>query len=70
MRLGLGVSLQSRVAVEQELEAGTLAEINVRGGLAAARSGTPSVPRRFQPRPSVQEFLRFLKDKQNTMNHR
>src|SRR3954447_12943521 len=32
-RLGLGVSLPSRVAVEQELAAGTLAELRVKGGL-------------------------------------
>jgi LysR family transcriptional regulator, low CO2-responsive transcriptional regulator len=58
VRLGLGVSLQSRVAVEHELHAGTLAEIHVRGGLPqrewyALHSAT--VP----PRPAVSEFLAF-----------
>jgi DNA-binding transcriptional LysR family regulator len=58
VRLGLGVSLQSRVAVEHELKAGALAEINVRGGLPrrewyALHSAT--VP----PRPAVEQFLTF-----------
>ncbi len=58
VRLGLGVSLQSRVAVEHELSAGTLAEIKVRGGLPrrewfALHSAT--VP----PRPAVEQFLSF-----------
>jgi DNA-binding transcriptional LysR family regulator len=58
VRLGLGVSLQSRVAVEHELATGTLAEISVRGGLTvrqwyALRSAT--VP----PRPAVEMFLEF-----------
>jgi DNA-binding transcriptional LysR family regulator len=58
VRLGLGVSLQSRVAVEHELKAGTLAEIRVRGGLPqrewyALHSAT--VP----PRPAVEQFLMF-----------
>ena len=58
VRLGLGVSLQSRVAVEHELAAGTLAEIRVRGGLPrrewyALHSAT--VP----PRPAVEQFLAF-----------
>jgi DNA-binding transcriptional LysR family regulator len=58
VRLGLGVSLQSRVAVEHELRAGALAEINVRGGLPrrewyALHSAT--VP----PRPAVEQFLTF-----------
>jgi DNA-binding transcriptional LysR family regulator len=58
VRLGLGVSLQSRVAVEQELRAHTIAEIPVRGGLPrrewyALHSAT--VP----PRPSVELFLAF-----------
>jgi LysR family transcriptional regulator, low CO2-responsive transcriptional regulator len=58
VRLGLGVSLQSRVAVEHELKAGTLAEIRVRGGLPrrewyALHSAT--VP----PRPAVEQFLSF-----------
>ena len=58
VRLGLGVSLQSRVAVEHELKSGTLAEIRVRGGLPrrewyALHSAT--VP----PRPAVEQFLSF-----------
>jgi DNA-binding transcriptional LysR family regulator len=58
VRLGLGLSLQSRVAVEHELSDGTLAEIHVRGGLPrrewyALHSAT--VP----PRPAVEQFLAF-----------
>ena len=58
MRLGLGLSLASRVAVEHELKAGMLAEIKVRGGLPqrewyALHSAT--VP----PRPAVEQFLQF-----------
>jgi DNA-binding transcriptional LysR family regulator len=58
VRLGLGLSLQSRVAVEGELAAGMLNEINVRGGLPrrewyALHSAT--VP----PRPAVDQFLSF-----------
>ena len=58
VRLGLGLSLQSRVAVEHELRAGTLAEVRVRGGLPrrewfALHSAT--VP----PRPAVEQFLAF-----------
>ena len=58
VRLGLGLSLQSRVAVEHELSDGTLAEIRVRGGLPrrewyALHSAT--VP----PRPAVEQFLAF-----------
>jgi DNA-binding transcriptional LysR family regulator len=58
VRLGLGVSLQSRVAVDQELRNGSLAEILVEGGLPqrewyALHSAT--VP----PRPSVEQFLSF-----------
>jgi DNA-binding transcriptional LysR family regulator len=58
VRLGLGLSLASRVAVEQELKAGMLAEIKVRGGLPqrewyALHSAT--VP----PRPAVEQFLQF-----------
>jgi DNA-binding transcriptional LysR family regulator len=58
VRLGLGLSLQSRVAVEHELRDGSLAEINVRGGLPrrewfALHSAT--VP----PRPAVEQFLSF-----------
>jgi DNA-binding transcriptional LysR family regulator len=58
VRLGLGVSLQSRVAVENELVTGTIGEIGVRGGLPsrewyALHSAT--VP----PRPAVKLFLDF-----------
>lgn len=58
VRLGLGVSLQPRVAVEPDLRAGSIAEIRVRGGLPrrewfAVHSAT--VP----PRPSVEQFLAF-----------
>jgi hypothetical protein len=54
----LGFSLASRVSVEHELKAGTLAEIRVRGGLPqrewfALHSAT--VP----PRPAVEQFLAF-----------
>jgi DNA-binding transcriptional LysR family regulator len=69
VQIGLGVSLQSRLAVRNELEAGTLAEIRVRGGLPqrewyALRSA--AIP----PRPSVSEFLRFLTDKEKSMDSR
>ena len=58
VRLGLGVSIQSRVAVEHELSTGALAEVSVRGGLPrrqwyALHSAT--VP----PRPAVEQFLDF-----------
>ena len=58
VRLGLGISLQSRMAVEHDLADGTLAEIHVRGGLPrrqwyTLRSAT--VPQR----PAVQLFLDF-----------
>lgn len=58
VRLGLGVSLQSKMAVEHDLADGTLAEIPVRGGLPrrqwyTLRSAT--VP----PRPAVELFLDF-----------
>lgn len=58
VRLGLGISLQSRVAVEQELRTGALLEVQVEGGLPsrewyAVHSAT--VP----PRPSVTQFLAF-----------
>ena len=59
VRLGLGVSLQSRVAVEQELAAGTLAELKVRGGLPEREwysLHSATVP----PRPAVQLFLEFV----------
>jgi DNA-binding transcriptional LysR family regulator len=58
VRLGLGVSIQSRVAVEHELGNGSLAEVTLRGGLPrrqwyALHSAT--VP----PRPAVEQFLEF-----------
>ena len=58
VRLGLGVSIQSRVAVEHELKTGSLAEVTLRGGLPrrqwyALHSAT--VP----PRPAVEQFLEF-----------
>jgi DNA-binding transcriptional LysR family regulator len=61
VRLGLGVSLQSRLAVAHELGSGMLAEIHVKGGLPerqwyALHSAT--VP----PRPSVEVFLEFANE--------
>jgi DNA-binding transcriptional LysR family regulator len=59
VRLGLGVSLQSRVAVEQELLAGTLAELKVKGGLPEREwysLHSATVP----PRPAVQLFLEYV----------
>jgi DNA-binding transcriptional LysR family regulator len=59
VRLGLGVSLQSRVAVEQELRAGTLAELKVKGGLPEREwysLHSATVP----PRPAVQLFLEYV----------
>jgi DNA-binding transcriptional LysR family regulator len=59
VRLGLGVSLQSRVAVEQELVAGTLAELKVKGGLPEREwysLHSATVP----PRPAVQLFLEYV----------
>jgi DNA-binding transcriptional LysR family regulator len=58
VRLGLGVSLQSRVAVEQDLAAGTIGEIEVAGGLPQRKwyaLHLATVPLR----PSVEEFLSF-----------
>ncbi|MEI8104370.1 MAG: LysR family transcriptional regulator [Actinomycetes bacterium] len=59
VRLGLGISIQSRVAVENELESGALAEIPVQGGLPAREwyaLHSATVP----PRPAVKEFLEFI----------
>jgi DNA-binding transcriptional LysR family regulator len=59
VRLGLGVSLQSRVAVEQELRSGTLAELRVKGGLPEREwysLHSATVP----PRPAVQLFLEYV----------
>jgi DNA-binding transcriptional LysR family regulator len=58
VRLGLGVSLQSRMAVEQDLANGSLVEIPVRGGLPGRQWYTlrsATVPRR----PAVELFLEF-----------
>jgi LysR family transcriptional regulator, low CO2-responsive transcriptional regulator len=58
VRLGLGVSLASRRAVEQDLAAGTLGEIKLRGGLPRREwyvLRSASVP----PRPAVELFLDF-----------
>jgi DNA-binding transcriptional LysR family regulator len=58
VRLGLGISLASRRAVEQDLAAGTLAEIRVRGGLPRREWYTlraATVPLR----PAVELFLDF-----------
>ncbi len=59
VQLGLGITVQSRIAVDQELTDGRLAEIAVRGGLPkrewfALRA--TSVP----ARPAVEEFLTFI----------
>ena len=58
VRLGLGVSLQSRMAVEHELADGTLAQISVRGGLPRRQWYTlrsAALP----ARPAVELFLDF-----------
>ncbi|HYM64341.1 MAG TPA: LysR family transcriptional regulator [Gaiellaceae bacterium] len=59
VRIGLGLSLQSRIAVELELESGVLATIDVEGGLPTRhwyvlRSGSGP------PRPPVQAFFDFV----------
>ncbi len=59
VRVGLGVSLQSRIAVDLELESGVLATVTVRGGLPvrhwyALLSATGPV------RPSVEAFFQFV----------
>ena len=59
VQIGLGISLQSRLAVGYELGAGTLAEITVRGGLPE-RKWYALRPAAIPARPSVQEFLAFL----------
>jgi DNA-binding transcriptional LysR family regulator len=59
VRLGLGVSLQSRVAVEQELASGALAELKLKGGLPEREwysLHSATVP----PRPAVQLFLEYV----------
>ena len=59
VQIGLGVSLQSRLAVGYELRAGTLAEIKVRGGLPK-RDWYALRPAAIPARPSVREFVEFL----------
>jgi DNA-binding transcriptional LysR family regulator len=59
VQIGLGVSLQSRLAVGYELGAGTLAEIKVRGGLPQ-REWYALRPAAIPARPSVRAFLEFL----------
>jgi DNA-binding transcriptional LysR family regulator len=59
VQLGLGLSLQSRVAVEEELASGKLGRVAVRGGVPARqwfvlRSAV------VQPREPVRQFLDFL----------
>jgi len=59
VQLGLGVSLQSRVAVEEELAAGKLGRIAVRGGVPERQwyvLRSAIVP----PREPVRQFLEFL----------
>jgi DNA-binding transcriptional LysR family regulator len=58
VRLGLGISLASRRAVEQDLAAGTLAEIKVRGGLPR-REWYVLRSANIPPRPAVELFLEF-----------
>lgn len=58
-RLGLGVSLQSRAAVELELASGMLATIALRGGLPGRHWYTLR-PAAGPLRPPVDEFLRFV----------
>jgi DNA-binding transcriptional LysR family regulator len=57
--LGLGVSLQSRVAVASELRAGTLVEVPVRGGLPEREWYALHSPIPTQRLP-VQQFLEFV----------
>jgi LysR family transcriptional regulator, low CO2-responsive transcriptional regulator len=61
VQLGLGLSLQSRVAVEEELATGRLGRVAVRGGLPerqwyVLRSAI------VQPREPVRQFLEFLRE--------
>jgi DNA-binding transcriptional LysR family regulator len=59
VRAGLGVSLQSRVAVDLELESGLLATIAVRGGLPE-RQWYVLRPARGPSRAPVEEFEAFV----------
>lgn len=59
VQLGLGISLQSRVAVEEELASGKLGRVSVRGGVPerqwyVLRSAI------VEPREPVRQFLDFL----------
>ncbi len=63
VRLGLGISIESRIAVELELESGALGTIAVRGGIAprewyALRSSVGPV------REPVAAFLEFVKSRE------
>jgi LysR family transcriptional regulator, low CO2-responsive transcriptional regulator len=58
VQLGLGISLQSRLAVEQELAAGLLAEIRVSG--LPARDWYALQPAAASPREPAAQFLAFL----------
>jgi LysR family transcriptional regulator, low CO2-responsive transcriptional regulator len=58
-RLGLGVSLQSRVAVELELATGLLATISLRGGLPVRHWYTLR-PAAGSLRSPLEQFLRFV----------
>jgi hypothetical protein len=58
VQLGLGITLQSRITVEQELQDDRLGEISVRGGLRSA-NGSRCV-RRHPAQPSVAAFLDFV----------
>jgi DNA-binding transcriptional LysR family regulator len=57
-QLGLGVSLQSRMAVENELAAGTLARIALRG--LPRRDWYVLRPAAVPPREAVSQFVDFL----------
>jgi DNA-binding transcriptional LysR family regulator len=59
VRLGLGVSLQSRAALELELASGMLATIALRGGVPARHWYTLR-PARGPLRPLVDAFLQFV----------
>jgi LysR family transcriptional regulator, low CO2-responsive transcriptional regulator len=59
VQLGLGVTLQSRIAVEQELRDERLGEITVRGGLPKREWFALRAPA-SKVRPSVAAFLDFV----------
>jgi LysR family transcriptional regulator, low CO2-responsive transcriptional regulator len=61
VQLGLGISLQSRIAVEEELSAGKLGRVSLQGGLPQRHWYTlrsAIAP----PREPVQRFLDFVRD--------